>query len=462
MRGVLGRFTCGVAGADPEPVKLPVLSVADGAAWEERLVTAFDRGPHAVQIVRRCVDLVDVLAVAATGQGRVALLAAALRRLDADAVDRLRAAGVVPVAVVPRGDAAAEDRVRAAGIDHVLPEDAEPAVVASVLLEAAREDADPGDGAAPGAASRAARSSQRAYADPSRSMAIPPGAGAPVPAGDAQRRGSVVAVWGPTGAPGRTTVAVTLADEVARLGPEALLVDADVYGGTVAAVLGLLDDSPGLAAACRRAAGQRLGAADLAELCWQLGPQLRVLTGLPLAARWPELRPTAIAAVLAAARALADFTVVDCGFCLETDEELSFDTLAPRRNGATLAVLDDADLVLVVGAADPIGMQRLVRGLGELRDAEIAAPVWVVLNKVRSGAVPGDARAELTGALERFAGRTPAALLPSDAPALDAALASGRLLGEAAQGSALRAAVGELAAALAGVSVAPSRRRRRR
>ena len=49
--------------------------------------------------------------------------------------------------------------------------------------------------------------------------------------------------------------------------------------------------------------------------------------------------------MLAAARALADFTVVDCGFCLETDEELSFDTLAPRRNGATLAVLDDADLV---------------------------------------------------------------------------------------------------------------------
>ena len=93
--------------------------------------------------------------------------------------------------------------------------------------------------------------------------------------------------------------------------------------------------------------------------------------------------------MLAAARGLADFTVVDCGFCLETDEELSFDTIAPRRNGATLAVLEDADLVLVVGSADPIGMQRLVRGLGELRDAELDRPVWVVLNRVRRGAVPG-------------------------------------------------------------------------
>ena len=82
-----------------------------------------------------------------------------------------------------------------------------------------------------------------------------------MPADEPGRRGSVVAVWGPTGAPGRTTVAVTLADELARLGSAALLVDADVYGGTVAAVLGLLDESPGLAAACRQAGGERLDAA---------------------------------------------------------------------------------------------------------------------------------------------------------------------------------------------------------
>ena len=64
--------------------------------------------------------------------------------------------------------------------------------------------------------------------------------------------GRIVAVWGPTGAPGRTTVAITLADELARLGCGSLLVDGDVYGGVIAAVLGLLDESPGLAAACRQ------------------------------------------------------------------------------------------------------------------------------------------------------------------------------------------------------------------
>jgi len=433
-------------------VKLPVLSLADGAAWEERLVAAFERGPHPVEVVRRCVDVIDLLAIAASGQGRVALVAGRVRRFDTDAVDRLAAAGVAVVGVVPRGDVAAEDQLRAAGVATLLPEDADPAVAATVLAEAVRSLADGGD-----------RGPQRAFGDPSTSMPIPPGAG-PVLAdwGErAARRGSVVAVWGPTGAPGRTTLAAALADELAQLAHGALLIDADVYGGTVAAAVGLLDESPGLAAACRQAGGQRLDAVGLAALCWQLGPQLRVLTGLPIASRWPELRPTAIAAVLAAARSLADFTVVDCGFSLETDEELSFDTLAPRRNGATLAVLDDADLVLVVGSADPIGLQRLVRALADLREAEVSAPTWIVLNRVRSGVVPGDVRAELTAALQRFAGREPAAFLPLDQRSVDAALAAGRLLREANPSSPLRQAVLELAAAVAGVPVPGGRRRRR-
>jgi len=431
-------------------VKLPVLSLADGAAWEERLVAAFERGPHGVEVVRRCVDVVDLLAVAASGQGRAALVAGRVRRFDTDAVDRLAAAGVAVVGVVPRGDVAAEDQLRAVGVATLLPEDAEPAVAAAVLAEAVRSIAE-GDDRAP----------RRAFGDPSLSMPIPPGAGGPLLVDRPARRGSVVAVWGPTGAPGRTTLAVALADELAQLAPGALLIDADVYGGTIAAAVGLLDESPGLAAACRQAGGQRLDAVALAALCWQLGPQLRVLTGLPIASRWPELRPTAIAPVLAAARTLADFTVVDCGFSLETDEELSFDTLAPRRNGATLAVLDDADLVLVVGSADPIGLQRLVRALADLREAEIGAPTWIVLNRVRSGVVPGDVRAELTAALQRFAGRAPAALLPLDQRSVDAALAGGRLLREANPASPLRQAVLELAAAVAGVPVPGGRRRRR-
>jgi Flp pilus assembly CpaE family ATPase len=430
-------------------MKLPVLTAADGAAWEAALVTALDRGSYGVTIARRCVDVVELLAVAAAGQGRAALVASGLRRLDADAIDRLVAAEVAPVGVVTRGDTAAEERFRAAGVEHLVPDDADPQVIAAVITEAVAERI-------------AGPRPPRMFGDPLTSMAVPPGAAPAVPAALAAHRGSVIAVWGPTGAPGRTTVAVSLAEELSRIGAASMLVDADVYGGTIAAVLGLLDESPGLAAACRLAGTSRLDAEALAELCWQLGPNLRVLTGIPLAQRWPELRATAIETVLGTARGLADFIVLDCGFSLETDEELSFDTLAPRRNGATLAALDDADVIVAVGAADPIGMQRLVRGLAELRDAEIAAPVRVVLNKVRRGVVPGDPARELTAALERFAGCSPVALLPHDLDAVDTALSTGRFLAEARPSSPLRHSVATLAVSLAGAQPARIRGERRR
>ncbi len=417
---------------------LPVLIAGGGASWEAGLVAALDANP-AVQVARRCVDVVDLLAAAAAGLGRVALVAAELRRLDADAVDRLVAAEVAVVGVARRGDSEAEQRLSALGVDYMVPDDADIGVIAGVLAEAAgaiaaRDQQQPRTG--------------RMFGDPATSMAIPPGAGDQLDTATSSRHGRVVAVWGPTGAPGRTTVAINLADELARRGLSSLLVDADVYGGTIAAELGLLDESPGLAAACRLAAGTKLSGATLAGLCWQLSAELRVLTGIPLAARWTELRTSAVASVLGAARQLADVTVVDCGFCLETDEELSFDSLAPRRNGATLAVLDDADEVLVVGAADPVGMQRLVRGLSELRDAEVGTAPKVVLNKVRRGVVPGDPRAELVGALELFSALTPTALLPYDRESLDVALATGRSLGEARPSSPLRKAIAELAARL--------------
>lgn len=428
-------------------MKLAVLSAADGAGWEERLVAAFEKGSHQVAIVRRCVDVVDLLAVAASGQGRAALLAGGLRRLDAAAVERLSAAGVVAVGVVRRDDQAAEEMLRRLGVTHLVADDAEPVVVASVLLEAVR------------AISTDAHTVP-AMRDGDRSgslVELPPAPAAPKPAG----QGTVLAVWGPTGAPGRTTVAVALADELAGLGCTGLLIDADVYGGTVAPSVGLLDESPGIAAACRQSAGGQLDPAALAALCWQVTPRLRVLTGVPLASRWLELRPAAIGPVLAAARALADVTVVDCGFNLETDEELSYDTVAPQRNGATLAVLGAADALIVVGAADPIGIQRLIRAIGELRDAGVSTRSEIVLNRVRDGVVAGNTAQELGAALERFAGRSPTALLPLDQRALDAALATGRLLSEASPASPLRRAVRELAAGLLGVDATRRHRTRR-
>ena len=193
-----------------------------------------------------------------------------------------------------------------------------------------------------------------------------------------------------------------------------MLADADTYGGSVAQLLGLLDESPGLAAAARAVSSGSLDLAALAQTAREVSPQLRVLTGIVRSDRWPELRPAALAEVWGRARFLAAMTVVDCGFGLEQDEELSYDTLAPRRNGATLATLEAADLVLAVGRADPVGVQRLIRGLPEVRDAAPKATVRVVLTRVRKGPVGRDPETQLAELFARHAGATELVLVPED------------------------------------------------
>jgi len=428
-------------------VSLPVVTAAEGGAWEAKLLGQ----PAALAVVRRCVDAVELAAVAASGQVVAALIDARLRRLDAELVRHIAAAGVAMVGVLGTDAAGDTERLRAVGISFAVAAGADPAVFADVVQDALAELPAPAVG----------------FADPAVSL-VPAGRAPsvdPAPTERASDAGNgpaarTIAVWGPTGAPGRTTVAVNLAYEIARLGADCLLVDADVYGGVVANVLGLLDESPGLVAACRQAQGDRLDPAALAALCWQIDPAFRVLTGVGRAERWPEVRPAALQRVLALSRRLAECTVLDLGFCLETDEELSFDTIAPRRNGATLAALEVADLVLAVGSADPVGMQRLIRGLDELAAVQLTAPVWVVLNRVRPGSVPGAPKAELDAVLQRFAGRPATAFLPYDLAAVDRALMAGKVLAEVAGNSPLRTALVELAAA-ACERPAPVRGRRR-
>ncbi|WP_170323827.1 AAA family ATPase [Cryptosporangium phraense] len=254
-------------------------------------------------------------------------------------------------------------------------------------------------------------------------------------------RGQVIAVWGPTGAPGRTTVALGLADESARQNIHTLLIDADTYGGVVAQHLGLLDEAAGLASAARLANTGRLTPTSLAATARAISPHLRVLTGISRPDRWPEITPDAVDEILDHARALSELTIVDIGFCLEEDEELVFDTAAPRRNGATLAVLGNADSILAIGAADPVGLHRLVRGLASLKEALPSAEPIVVVNKLRRGPIPGDPTRSVESALQRFAGIDGIRTLPYDRPSTDRALAEGRTLAEVTPNSPLRKAL---------------------
>ena len=151
-----------------------------------------------------------------------------------------------------------------------------------------------------------------------------------------------------------------------------------------------------------------------------------------------------VAATLQQCRQWVDFTVVDTGFSLEHDEEISSDLFAPRRNAASITALREADRVIAVGAADPVGLSRFLRAHVDLVETIAEGRVVVAMNKLRASAIGLNPIGQVTQTLSRFGGIESAAMIPYDAQALDAAILSGRTLVDAVPKSQVRVAIRDL------------------
>lgn len=269
----------------------------------------------------------------------------------------------------------------------------------------------------------------------------------------------ITAIWGPQGAPGRSTLAVQLAVELARTGRRTGLVDADTVAPSLALLLGLSDDAPGIAAACRRAERGALDAAELTRLATTVptgGGDLEVLPGINRPSRWPELASARLRATLGTCREWIEETVVDVAAALDADDEVTYDLAGPRRHAATSASLGEADLIVAVAAADPLGISRFLRDHAELRRLTAPTPVVVVVNQVRPGPLGIDARGQVRRTLERFAGITDVVFLPRDQRSADAALLHARPMTDVAPRSAFVAGVRRLAATLSPTQPEPA------
>lgn len=410
-----------------------VLVVASGAAWEPvALAVLADR--RDVAVLKRCVDVDDLLAAATAGQANVAVVGLDAPGLDGAAVGHLRAHGVRPVAVVTGDPDGARLHAARIGIGNLVGE-SELDTLPEVLVRAATELAEQAEAGGTGGAGEG---------DDGRGAI---GAGAPdgdpsgVPA--TTERGRVIAVWGPAGAPGRTTMAAAVAAELARRRRPVVLVDADPFGGAVGQQLGVLDEVSGLLAAARLATGGLLEE-RLSSVPRRLGEHLGLVTGLPRPDRWSEVRPGALEHLLELLRGQGH-VVVDTGFCLEDD--LAGDLGGrPGRHHLTLAALDEADAVLAVGGADPVGLSRLARGLVELREAVGPVPVRLVVNRMRP--TLGWSERDVAAMVEGFGHPVSLHFLPDDRDAVDRALVTGRTLTETAPDSAVVRALGAVADAV--------------
>ena len=403
-----------------------VLVLGAGAAWESAVVSLLaDRSD--IVVLKRCVDVDELLASATAGQAEVAVVGLDAPGLDQAAVDLLQRHQVRPVAVVASGATEDSARLRAAriGIASLVAEDRLEELADAILHP---EDA-----------------TVTVTPDPVDPPSVPSSTG-----------GRVVVVWGPAGAPGRTTVATSVAAELARRGRRTTLVDADPYGGAVAQQLGVLDEVSGLLAAARLATSGELEG-RVGSVQRALNDHLTVVSGLPRPDRWAEVRSGTIEHLLEVAREHGD-VVVDTGFSLEEDPAGEFGS-RPPRNSLTLGALSVADDLVVVGSADPVGLSRLARGLVELRELVAGAPVRVVVNRMRPSL--GWSQRDIEGMVEGFARLTGLHFLPDDRPAADRAAVAGRAVTDDPE-SPLARALSALVDALAPATVSHDGRRGRR
>ena len=265
-------------------------------------------------------------------------------------------------------------------------------------------------------------------------------------AGDSNT-GHITAVWGPIGSPGVTTIAVNLAVEAALVGHRTLLIDADTYGAAVAVHLGLLEDTAAIAQACRAAEHRGLDISSLAGFAQRVtiqGAGVDVLTGLTRSERWPQVRAAAWAQVLDVAREGWDVIIIDCGFGLEEDEELSFDIPAPQRNATTITAVTNADNIIAVGTGDSVGLVRFMKALEHLME-RTETDIIPIVNKVTSMTSGLTPKRQLRGVWERFGPKVPLQQFIGWAPEVTAgALLAGKTLAEAAPKAEIRLAIQRL------------------
>jgi MinD-like ATPase involved in chromosome partitioning or flagellar assembly len=388
-----------------------VLLLAAGEPWESPAMADLEAHPGVV-VLKRCVDVDDLLAAVTSGQADVAVVSLDAPGLDPASVSHLRRHAVRPVAVTSAlaDDLDAREHAARLGIAALVGRGqlaTLPRVVTTV------EDV----------ADTRARGDDLPVVDPFATDQAP-----------AAEVGRLVVVWGPAGAPGRTTVATNLAWEVARRDAAVVLADLDPYGGAVAQQLGILDEVSGLLSASRLASAGQLDD-RFASVCRGVGDRLAVVTGLPRADRWREVRAAQVDQLLERARRHGQ-VVVDTGFSLE-DDTASDVGGRPGRNALTLAALEQADEVVVVGSADPVGLTRLARGLVDLRDHTAGTPVRVVVNRMRTSI--GWSEKEIAGMVEGFSRVAGLHFLPEDRSGLDQALVSGRPVGDLGDSSLVRA-----------------------
>jgi MinD-like ATPase involved in chromosome partitioning or flagellar assembly len=230
-----------------------------------------------------------------------------------------------------------------------------------------------------------------------------------------------ICVWGPTGSPGKSTVALNLACELASSGRRVLLIDLDTYAANLGMMIGINGPATGVAAAARLVGQGRLDSEQFVRLAveHQIGKgSLSVLTGLGSETRWPELTGEKTQGLISSAIQNYDFVIVDVASPLEPG--LKHVGGVVDRNVVARTALEVCTNSIAVFNADQQGVKRLCNSFEQL--SQIARDPILVANRLRNSALGGDARQQVKDAVLEICDAEVKWFIPEDRSSCDRAV----------------------------------------
>jgi pilus assembly protein CpaE len=204
-------------------------------------------------------------------------------------------------------------------------------------------------------------------------------------------RSPLVAVLGPKGGTGKTTLATNLAADLATRGQETLLVDLDLQFGDVGVVLGVEPDRTIYDLAT---AGGTMDAERLRGYTGRSRDGVNVLLAPVRPDQADAVTGEHVATILDLARTTYDVVIVDT---------------PPAFTPATIAAVDQADLIVMLGSFDLPGLKNMKLGMETLQLMDIPpSRILPVLNRANTkvGLLVAD--------VAKVLGRAPEVAVPSD------------------------------------------------
>jgi MinD-like ATPase involved in chromosome partitioning or flagellar assembly len=258
--------------------------------------------------------------------------------------------------------------------------------------------------------------------------------------------GQVVVAWSAAGSAGRSSLLAAFACELAKANQRVLVIDADTHAPSMIQIFGFDQNYSGLSAAIRMKSHGQLDQMAFEQLLLDFEMpkhRLKLLAGITMVNRWPEIGFENLRALIQFSRTQFDFVLIDVGASLETSVVDA--RMLSERNSATLAALSVATHVIAITTADVVGLNRFIWASANLRELKLDAQTHVVVNRFNQDVLGRKAVAEVSEAIARFAEHETSVFIEEDCNLFARSLREGVPVALVGKNSAAKQAVAQFA-----------------